>query len=128
MTEALRRGSVVLRGRFYSIVWDVETDRRLAAIPILLMRRSGLRAGDVALELEELIPANIMMPRAFARVPRLGPLDRAGLQHVGEMTGRSLCRVVQAVIRAANDRAIDRRWALHRQHRELVRIETTLAA
>lgn len=120
MSEALQRGSVVLRGGHYGIVWCVR-DGSLVLLPVTQARAKGRashrRACDVDLTLAEMIAAGIALPAAF--VQGADPIFTMveDQRHVGDLVGAVLCRIVRAVIRASADAILDARWDAERRHR-----------
>jgi hypothetical protein len=120
MCNAFRRGSVVLRGELYGVVWDVR-DERLVVLPIMQARAHGRashrRAHDVDLEFAELLAAAIALPAAFVQAGEAIEVGVSGQVWVGELVGTVLCRIVRAVIRASTDAAMAERWSAERPHR-----------
>lgn len=110
----LRRGSVVLRGRCYNLVWDARGPE-LVILPILRPRHP--HSADVALDLAGLLAAAIPIADAVVRPAGARREPRSGLVHVGELSGPAMCRVVQGVIRATQDAAAHRFAAATRRQR-----------
>lgn len=115
MSQALRRGSVVLRAEQYGVVWTVLRGE-LVLLPII--RDDGqVRSGDVVLNLPELLAAAIAVPDARVRVDAACRALAEGQIHVGELVGTTLCRVVLAVARACHSAETEMRWTHERMHR-----------
>jgi hypothetical protein len=110
----LRRGSVVLRGRCYNLVWDARGPE-LVVLPILRPRHPD--GADVALDLAELLAGTIPIADPVVRPAGARREPRSGLHHVGELPGPAMCRVVRGVIRATQNAATHRFDAATRRQR-----------
>lgn len=110
----LRRGSVVMRDGCIGVVWDP----RPASLSILPIRqRRPRRASDVSIEeLHDRIATRLRRAGCvLAARPIAIPPD---CEYLGEATGELMCRVTQAVIRAAGDALVEERRSGDRRHRD----------
>ena len=111
----LRRGSIVWRGRATWLVYEV-ADRRVRAYRISSRSRT-LRSSDLAI----VAPAEQLLTRISGLpVVRLAAAQRLkadGLEYAGELSGQTMCRVTQALVRLAADAAAEERWNADRRHR-----------
>ena len=113
MTVPLIRGAVVLRDRRWSLVWTPPVpgrvdQLRLVLLPILVPRRA--LAHDVALELADLMVSGVMLTGAAVR-PRPGAsVPAAGHQVTGHLSGPTMCRVAQGVMRVFAAAHVEAKW------------------
>lgn len=118
MSDPLQRGAVVLCGMRYSVVWEV-CGAALVLLPIIRPRRQ--LAIDVVLDLADLAACAVPIVDAVVRPRRNPPIAAAGHQVVGEVPGRTMCRVVQGVIRANANDAHHAKWAAEARQMEHLR-------
>ena len=115
MTASHPSGCVLLRGRSYGVVGV------LRGAPVIYpVSRPGKRqrAHDVALELGELIGANILLPAAIVRVAQPMALTADdGDRAVGQLPAPTACRVTLAAIAAYSDAVLAEQWEADRRHR-----------
>ena len=115
MTAPLQRGSIVLHRGRYGVVWLV-LDAGLVLHPIAKPPRRR-DAHDVTMSFAELLGANVALPEAVIRCGQPVEVDASEQEHVGQIAGTLLCRVVMAAIRAHSDAVTAERWACERRHR-----------
>ena len=115
MSEALQRGSVVLRAGWYSVVWDV----RGADLVLLPVAKPGKRrhAHEVDLSLPDLLAGGIAVPDARVQAGAPIQTDAAGHVCTGTLQGAVLCRVVAAYARAYASARAEQTWEHERRHR-----------
>lgn len=116
----LQRGSVVLCEGRYHVVWEV-CGAALVLLPVLRPRQRF--AGDVALELADLVACGVPIGGAVVRPRRKAPVAAAGHVAVGAVPGPVMCRVVLGVIRDTAFEAEKAKWADDRRHRARVAAE-----
>ena len=121
MTHGLRRGSTVAYGPHYGVVWAVETaplqaEPLVRLFPVIASPRR-LLAGDLALDLAELVAAGLALPQAVVRLssPRVRSISAVRL--LGELRERTVCHFVAGVIRAHEDARVRAKYEAHDRHR-----------
>jgi hypothetical protein len=114
MPDALRRGSVVVRGRSYAVVWAI-AGTSVTVLPIVAAGASRHRA-ELELPIEEELALGLPLGRAV-RVASRRNEQLADLELLGELPGEVMCRVVQAMVRLEVARSTETRWEADRAHR-----------
>ena len=117
MSDPLQRGSVVLRGRRMSVVWDV-TGEELVLLPVFVPERFFRH--NVILSLADLVAMGGPPAHSVIRPVREGAVPRAGHDLVGAVPGQTMCRVVHGVVRAIAEAEVELKLLAERRHRQRV--------
>ena len=115
MSDPLQRGSVVLRGRRLSVVWDVRGDE-LVLLPVIVPTRFFRH--DVILSLADLVALGGARASSVIRPVRQAAVPLAGHDLVGAVPGGTMCRVVHGVVRAIAEAEVELKLLDERRHRQ----------
>lgn len=120
MFHALQRGSVLLRERRWSVVWEA-AGRHLVLLPLLVPEQTF--RFDVALSLPDLVACGGAPASSVVRARPGRPALRKGERLVGALPGPAMDRVAQRVMRSAEEAIVEARWAADIRHRRAARGE-----